>query len=67
MTKGVELVRRADDGNAHAILKRIDIYVELTQPLIDYYSAKGLVKEVDADQPIPAVSEAIKTAIDSVQ
>ena len=64
---GVELVRRADDGNAHAILKRIDIYVESTQPLIDYYSAKGLVKEVDADQPIPAVSEAIKAAIDSVQ
>ena len=64
---GVELVRRADDGNAHAILKRIDIYVELTQPLIDYYNAKGLVKEVDADQSIPAVSEEVKTAIDAAQ
>ncbi len=64
---GVELVRRADDGNAHAILKRIDIYVESTQPLIDYYSAKGLVKEVDADQPIPVVSDEIEAVLDAVQ
>ena len=27
---GTELVRRADDANAHAILKRIDTYVETT-------------------------------------
>lgn len=62
---GVELTRRADDGNAHAILKRIDIYVETTQPLIDYYQRKGLLREVDADQSIPAVSDAIKAAIEA--
>jgi adenylate kinase len=60
-------VRRADDGNAHAILKRIDIYVETTQPLIDYYRAKGLLREVDADQPIPAVSAALKAEIDAAR
>jgi adenylate kinase len=64
---GAELVRRADDGNAHAILKRIDIYVETTQPLIDYYRAKGLLREVDADQPIPAVSAALKAEIDAAR
>lgn len=64
---GAELVRRADDGNAHAILKRIDIYVQTTQPLIDYYRAKGLLREVNADQPIPTVSEAIKAEIDAAQ
>ncbi|MCC6802477.1 MAG: nucleoside monophosphate kinase [Anaerolineae bacterium] len=64
---GTELVRRADDGSAHAILKRIDTYVETTQPLIDYYRAKGLLVEIDADQPIPVVSEALKAAIDAAQ
>lgn len=64
---GTELVRRADDGNAHAILKRIDTYVETTQPLIDYYRGKGLLREVDADQPIPVVSQAIRAAIETAR
>lgn len=64
---GVELTRRPDDGNAHAILKRIDIYVETTQPLIDYYRGKGLLHEIDADQSISAVSDEIKTAIEAAQ
>lgn len=62
---GDALTRRPDDGNAHAILKRIDTYVELTQPLIDYFEAKGLVRRIDADQSIEAVSESIKQAIES--
>ncbi len=64
---GAELVRRPDDGSADAILKRIDIYVKTTQPLIDYYRNKGLLREIDADQPIPAVSEALKAAIEAVR
>ncbi len=64
---GTELVRRPDDGNAHAILKRIDTYVETTQPLIDYYRRKGLLREINADQPIPVVGDAIKAAIDAVR
>jgi len=64
---GKELERRADDASAHAILKRIDTYVETTQPLIDYYRAKGLLREIDANQSIPTVSAAIKMAIEAVQ
>jgi len=64
---GAELMRRPDDGNADAILKRIDIYVATTRPLIDYYRGKGLLREIDADQPIPAVSDAIKAAIAAVR
>ncbi len=64
---GVELTRRADDGNAHAILKRIDIYVETTQPLIDYYRRKGLLQEIDADQSISVVTGEIKAAIEKAQ
>ncbi len=64
---GTELVRRPDDGSAHAVLKRIDIFMETTQPLIDYYSNKDLLVQIDADQPIAAVSEALKSAIDTAQ
>ena len=64
---GEELERRPDDASAHAIIKRIDIFTETTQPLIDYYDSKGLLHTVDADQPIPAVSEAIKQLIESVE
>ena len=62
---GAELVRRPDDGSAHAILKRIDTYVETTQPLIEYFSSRGLLVGIDADQSIPAVSDAIQTAIEA--
>ncbi len=58
-----ELTRRADDGSAHAVLKRIDTYVAQTQPLIDYFDARGLVRRIDADQAITAVSAAIAAAI----
>lgn len=61
---GQELMRRPDDGSADAVLKRIDIYMQTTKPLIDYYRQKGLLHEIDADQPISTVSDAIKAAIE---
>ena len=60
---GERLIRRADDANADAILKRIDTFVATTQPLIDYFDAKNLVKRVNADQSIEAVSTAIQQVI----
>jgi adenylate kinase len=63
---GEELQRRPDDASAHAIIKRIDTYVQTTQPLLEYYREKGLLKTVNADQSIPAVSEEIRRLIDSI-
>jgi adenylate kinase len=62
---GEELERRPDDASAHAIIKRIDTFMETTQPLIDYYRAKGLLYIVDADQSISSVSEDIRRLIES--
>lgn len=56
---GEKLIRRPDDANAAAIIKRIDTYLETTQPLIAYYRERGLLREVDADQPIAEVTQAI--------
>ena len=64
---GTALVRRADDGNADAVIKRIDTYIKTTQPLIAYYQGKGLLTEIHADQPISVVGYAIKVAIEAAQ
>ncbi len=64
---GKELERRKDDASAHAIIQRLSIYLEITQPLIDYYRGKGLLKVIDANQPIQTVSEAIKAEIEAAK
>lgn len=58
------LQRRADDADAMAVIKRIDTYLAETQPLVDYYQARGLLHMVDADRPIEAVSADLYRLID---
>lgn len=48
---GANLVQRKDDTR-ETIEKRLDVYQEQTRPLIDYYSKKGLLHEVDGSKPI---------------
>lgn len=43
---GSELVLREDD-KPETVKKRLDVYHEQTQPLIDYYNKKGILAEVD--------------------
>ena len=60
----VELRRRPDDASADAILKRIDTFLETTQPLINYFESKGIVRKINADQSIDAVWADIRHALD---
>lgn len=61
---GKPLVRRPDDANAAAIIKRIDTYVDQTMPLLEYYRQAGLLSEIDASPAIEDVSRAIKAVIE---
>ncbi len=45
-TCGATLVLR-DDDKPETVQKRLDVYHEQTQPLIDYYQGKGVLAEVD--------------------
>jgi len=63
---GTELERRKDD-HAASVVKRIDTFEKTTKPLIEYYEGKGLLIRIDADQPIDAVSGAIKAAVDKAK
>lgn len=41
---GRELVQRDDDKDEKAIQKRLETYEEKTQPLVDYYKEKGVLR-----------------------
>jgi adenylate kinase len=63
---GSELYQR-DDDKAETVIRRIHVYMEQTQPLIDYYRQRGLLLEIDGTQPIEQVSEDLLSAVEAVR
>ena len=53
-TCGKELVLR-DDDKPETVQKRLDVYHDQTQPLIDYYQKQGILKSVDGTMPMEDV------------
>lgn len=60
---GEPLIRRSDD-NEEALKKRLQVYHDQTNPLVDYYRKKGLHTAVDASQKPNIVFAAIKKVFD---
>jgi adenylate kinase len=48
-----------DDDQIEAIRNRLTVYAKSTQPLIDYYEGKGLLKNLDGSLSPEAVAEAM--------
>lgn len=57
-TCGSGLVLREDD-KPETVLNRLKVYHEQTQPLIEFYSAKGVLKTVDGTMDVQDVFSAI--------
>ena len=55
---GESLILR-DDDKPETVKKRLDVYHEQTQPLIDYYTSKNVLKSVDGTQDMETVFQAI--------
>lgn len=53
-----ELVLR-DDDKPETVLKRLEVYHEQTQPLIDYYEKLGVLRTVDGTQKLEDVFQTI--------
>ena len=51
---GKELILR-DDDKPETVMKRLDVYHNQTQPLIDYYTNMNILKSVDGTQPMDKV------------
>jgi adenylate kinase len=57
-TCGADLIIR-DDDKPETVKNRLAVYHEQTQPLIDYYTSKGITREVDGTVDMKDVFEAI--------
>lgn len=53
---GEPLMQRGDD-TAEALKSRLAGYYSKTIPILDHYAPKGIVKKIDANQPLEKVSE----------
>ncbi len=61
---GSEIVLR-DDDKPETVQKRLEVYHEQTQPLIDYYTAQGILKEVDGTLPMDTVFDKIVEIVEA--
>jgi len=59
---GNELIQRADD-KAETVLSRLTVYHAQTEPLIDFYTQRGLLKEIDGAQPMDECYAAIMAVL----
>ena len=57
-----ELYQRADD-NEETVSKRIQVYLDETKPLVDYYSSQGIIANINGQQSIEKVFEDIVNAL----
>lgn len=57
-TCGGELIQRKDDS-AETVQNRLSVYAAQTEPLIQYYREKGLIKELSAEGTVEANFEAL--------
>ncbi|WP_339220148.1 adenylate kinase [Paenibacillus sp. FSL W7-1332] len=59
---GGELYQRSDD-NEESVGIRLDEYINKTAPLLTFYENKGLLRQIDGDQEIDAVSTQIASIL----
>lgn len=62
---GADLVVRKDD-QPETIQERLKVYHDQTQPLVDFYRARGVLKEVDGTKPVEEVTESTLAVITSL-
>jgi adenylate kinase len=61
---GSQLIQRADD-NIETVSNRLDVYKKQTQPLIEYYSKKNILSNINGEQDIEKVFEDICNVLGS--
>lgn len=61
--QGEHLYQR-DDDKPETVRGRLAVYWEQTSPLIDYYREKGVLVEINGDQPMEAVEADLRAGIE---
>jgi adenylate kinase len=55
---------RAEDEDEGAIRRRLELFADETEPLLDFYDGKGLLVRVEAESDPEEVSDRIAAALD---
>lgn len=53
-----------EDDRPETVRHRLQVYRELTAPLVDFYAALGLLRRVDATGEVDAVAARVRAALD---
>jgi adenylate kinase len=62
---GGELYQR-DDDRLDVVSQRIEVYLQDTVPVVDYYRERGILRQIDGTQDIPTVAAEIERQISNV-
>ena len=63
LSKGGELLQREDD-NEESITKRIEVYEEQTEPMVDFYRSNGLLHTIDGQGSVDDVYGGLKKLLE---
>jgi adenylate kinase len=58
---------RTDDADDDVIDRRMQVYSEETEPLVDHYRRRGALVTVEGDRPVDDVTTAIVAAVEQAQ
>lgn len=61
---GGELFQRSDDQGA-TVVKRLEVYAEQTNPLLNYYDQKGLLHKIDGDRESQSVFADVRSILEN--
>ena len=53
-----------EDDRPETVRHRLEVYRQVTAPLVDFYAAEGLLRRVDADGEVAAVAARVLVALD---
>ncbi len=56
-----------EDDKPESVKRRLEVNIAQGQPIIDHYRAKGLVHDIEGDQDIDLVFQAIDTVLSKLQ
>jgi adenylate kinase len=56
------IVQRSDDNEA-AVTERLKVYDEKTKPLVEYYTEQGLLRSIDAEGEVDAVTSRLSSVL----
>lgn len=59
----VALIQR-DDDKPEAVKRRVQVYIDKTMPVLEYYRREGLVLEINGDQSVEEIRDEIMRALD---